>query len=389
MAGLFDYQSPENMRAARLQPLLVSGAQMGSQPLLSQLVSQMSNAGANIGATGAGMLGLQLPEEAAQQRVKDIMQGVAQDDVEGLKAAAQKFADIGDTQRANALIGRANEAETLGFARQDRKTAQDQIKAAATQKENLKAAIGTRLPKLTQPEIAAIANDPKAVSSILNPKVETEVVEAGGKKLLIDSNSGKTIADLGTAPRSDMSLMAGGVSQLASLMAGNQAKEAARAGGGEVGKQVAQVGAGYKSLSYLTDALDIIKDGIYSGGYGPLQEATAKFTKGVVGDAKRLSNTEEFRAYIGNVVIPMMAQLGGSDSNEELKKMEQIVAGDTTLEETAIKNIITSAQKAVRNDLARLEKQQKAVVGGTPLPVGPLGGTKGVTASGVTYTVGD
>jgi hypothetical protein len=48
MAGLFDYQSPENMRAARLQPLLVSGAQMGQQPLLSQLVSQMSNAGANI-----------------------------------------------------------------------------------------------------------------------------------------------------------------------------------------------------------------------------------------------------------------------------------------------------------------------------------------------------
>ena len=57
MAGLFDYQSPENMRAARLQPLLVSGAQMGQQPLLSQLVSQMSNAGANLGA-GLGMAGL-------------------------------------------------------------------------------------------------------------------------------------------------------------------------------------------------------------------------------------------------------------------------------------------------------------------------------------------
>jgi hypothetical protein len=120
MAGLFDYQSPENMRAARLQPLLVSGAQMGQQPLLSQLVSQMSNAGANLGSAGAGMLGLQLPEEAAQQRVKDIMQGVAQDDVEGLKAASQKFADIGDTQRAQALMGQANKVADSAYVQTKR-----------------------------------------------------------------------------------------------------------------------------------------------------------------------------------------------------------------------------------------------------------------------------
>ena len=116
MAGLFDYQSPENMRAARLQPLLVSGAQMGQQPLLSQLVSQMSNAGANIGAAGAGMLGLQLPEEAAQQRVKDIMQGVGQDDAVGIRAAAEKFAGIGDQQRAQALTEQANSIDDRAMA---------------------------------------------------------------------------------------------------------------------------------------------------------------------------------------------------------------------------------------------------------------------------------
>ena len=199
MAGLFDYQSPENMRAARLQPLLVSGAQMGQQPLLSQLVSQMSNAGANIGATGAGMLGLQLPEEARQQQVQGIMQGVDQNDVAGLRTAAKQLSDIGETKGAQSLIELSNKAETLGFARDDRKTAQDQIKAAATQKENLKAAIGTRVKGLNQAEIAAIANDPKAVSSILNPKVETEVVEVDGRKKLINSNTGVVVSDLGAA----------------------------------------------------------------------------------------------------------------------------------------------------------------------------------------------
>jgi len=118
MAGLFDYQSPENMRAARLQPLLVSSAQMANQPLLSQLVSQMSNAGANLGAAGAGMLGLQLPEEAEQQRVKDIMQGVGQDDAVGIRAAAEKFAGIGDQQRAQALTEQANKIDDRAMARQ-------------------------------------------------------------------------------------------------------------------------------------------------------------------------------------------------------------------------------------------------------------------------------
>ena len=206
MAGLFDYQSPENMRAARLDPLLVSPAQMGQQSLLNRLVSQMSNAGANIGATGAGMMGLQLPEEARQQQVQSIMQGVDQNDVAGLTAAAKQLSDIGETKGAQSLIDQANKAEALGFARQDRAAAQAQLEAAATQKENLKAAIGTRVKGLNQAEIAALASDPKAVAGILNPKVETEVVEAGGQRLLIDSISGATIKNLGTASKTGTSV---------------------------------------------------------------------------------------------------------------------------------------------------------------------------------------
>tara|TARA_B110000503_G_scaffold99487_1_gene148831 strand:+ start:617 stop:1807 length:1191 start_codon:yes stop_codon:yes gene_type:complete len=102
MAGLFDYQSPENMRAARLQPLLVSGAQMGQQPLLSQLVSQMSNAGANLGSAGAGMLGLELPEEAKQNSIKQVMQQVSNiaSPLGQAQAAYQLFTDKGMTEEA-------------------------------------------------------------------------------------------------------------------------------------------------------------------------------------------------------------------------------------------------------------------------------------------------
>lgn len=168
--------------------------------------------------------------------------------------------------------------------------------------------------------------------------------------------------------------IAAGLSPLVGAMAKGQATKAGEAGGTEVGKASAQVGAGYRSLDAIADAIETVDSGIYGGGYGPLAEATAKYTFGVVGNQERLVNTEAFRAYIGNVVIPMMQQLGGSDSNEELAKMEAIAGGNTKLEPAAIKRILTSARKAIKNDLARLEKQQEAVTKGKPLPLGPVKG---------------
>jgi hypothetical protein len=167
--------------------------------------------------------------------------------------------------------------------------------------------------------------------------------------------------------------IAAGLSPLVGALAEKQAEAAGSKGGALVGEAAAKVGAGYRSLDAITDALETVESGIYGGGYGPLAEATSKYTFGVVGNQERLVNTEAFRAYIGNVVLPMMQQLGGSDSNEELKKMEAIAGGNTKLEPAAIKRILNSARKAIKNDLARLEKQQEAVTGGQPLPLGPVG----------------
>ncbi len=194
MAGLFDYQSPENMRAARLDPLLVSPAQMGSQPLLSQLVSQMSNAGANLGSAGAGMLGLQLPEEAAQQRVKDIMQGVAQDDVEGLKAASQKFADIGDTQRAQALMGQATKVADSAYVQTQR---DNEIKLKDAISEEL-----VRNPGATSEELFAVAakysNNPTAVIET-RARQESKELENSNKVLAARQKAAENAATAATA----------------------------------------------------------------------------------------------------------------------------------------------------------------------------------------------
>jgi hypothetical protein len=355
MAGLFDYQSPENMRAARLQPLLVSGAQMGQQPLLSQLVSQMSNAGANIGSAGAGMLGLQLPEEVAQQRVKDIMQGVGQDDVEGLKAAAQKFADIGDTQRANALMGRANEAETLGFARQDRKTAQDQIKAAATQKEGLVAALIKRDPTMS-PELATVlAGDSKSLLSYLNPEVKTEFREVNGRQVLFNKTTGDPITDVGAATNNRPQVTIKNVTET----------EYNKAAGQDTYKRdvkiVTDAEEAQKLLPNMYETLNVIKTGDINTGIGSqvfdvIRRAQSQFTNDK--EAKvNVSDSQYLDSLLGKAVFGQIAALGigarGLDTPAEREFLLEVVTGKRSLDKESLvkitENRIASSERALKD----------------------------------------
>lgn len=166
--------------------------------------------------------------------------------------------------------------------------------------------------------------------------------------------------------------IAAGLSPLVGAMAKQQAEKAGAAGGTEVGKQSAQVQGKYTALSSIQDALDVVDRGIYAGGYGPMQEAMAKYGGGVVGNKNRLVNTEEFRALIGDVVIPRLQEFGGNDSVEELKYLRSVMAGETTLEATSIKRILNNADKKIKAGIKRLEAQQQAIGKGQQLPVGEM-----------------
>jgi len=119
----------------------------------------------------------------------------------------------------------------------------------------------------------------------------------------------------------------------------------------------------------------MVNKGIFAGGYGPVMEGTAKYSKGVVGGQKTLENTVQFRAYIGDVVIPRLQEFGGNDSVEELKYLRSVNAGDTTLEAGSIKKILQTAKQKIDRGVKRLEAQQQATLKGEPLPLGPVKGT--------------
>jgi len=166
--------------------------------------------------------------------------------------------------------------------------------------------------------------------------------------------------------------IAAGLSPIMGAMAGAQAKKAAEASGTEVGKQIATIEGKYTAKNAVTDALDVLTKGIYAGGYGPLQEGLAKYTAGIIGSPERLARTEEFRAYIGNVVIPRLSEFGGNDSVEELKYLRSVMAGETTLEPKAMVRILKKAEKNIDRGIQRLEKQTQSIQQGKALPTGPV-----------------
>jgi hypothetical protein len=145
---------------------------------------------------------------------------------------------------------------------------------------------------------------------------------------------------------------------------------AARKAGEIVGTNVANVEQQYALSTAFTDALNLLDQGIYGGAYGPEKQFVAKFVG--IGDPKKVENTEVFMANIGEIVIPRLQQFGGNDSNEELKYLQKVVAGDQRLEPAAMKRILASAEKKVQKNLARLQAQTAAGQTGAALPIGPM-----------------
>ena len=74
---------------------------------------------------------------------------------------------------------------------------------------------------------------------------------------------------------------------------------------------------------------------------------------------------------IGEIVIPRLQQFGGNDSNEELRYLQKVVAGDLRMEPAAMLRVLDSAEKKIRNNIERLQKQASSK-SGEALPITPM-----------------
>jgi len=170
-------------------------------------------------------------------------------------------------------------------------------------------------------------------------------------------------------------------------------KSADVAAGKIVGEAQATIDNKYSAITSLKSARALLDKGIYAGPYAPLAQGAAKYSGGLIGDRKKVINTETFLSEIGNTVIPRLQEFGGNDSVEELKYLRDVQGGRIDLEPETLKNILNSAEKKINEGIERLKLQSQAIQKGQPLPLGEVKAPKApkttqrTTKSGISYQI--
>lgn len=155
------------------------------------------------------------------------------------------------------------------------------------------------------------------------------------------------------------------------IMPGEAAEAAGRKEGMEIGEQAAMIENKYSAIDSVREAKAILQQGIYSGYWGDMGKTIAKASMGAIGDRQKAARTEEFMSYIGNTVVPRLKEFGGNDSNEEMRYLQKIMGGDTSMEPEAIAKILDSAERKIQRGIERLQRQRSALESGKMPDLGP------------------
>ena len=415
VAGLFGL-TPEMYGQQQRTSSLAEGIRLAQLDPASRGAA-MTYAGARgLGGAIAGAMGIEDPQLKLISARQQVLGQVDQSDPTSLLSGAKILAQMGDQQGAFALSDFARKAQ-VQIAEQQQRLAAGRASDAAAGRErsqaipkeiliaNEKARITDQLDELRMRE-ATPEND-RASRILTTQLAELEKLDDTSKRTVVIGNSlvdrvtgveiykgpdpekytefSKTLILAGLKPGTEpfqrrMLEYANKKVEGAGKGTGNvtigginvDTGAAGKAAGKIVGENVANVENQFSLETAYKDALSLLNKGIYSGAFGPEQAAATKYSLGLLGNQKKLENTEVFLANIGEIVIPRLVQFGGNDSNEELKYLQNVVAGNQRLEPESMKRILASAEKKVQNNIKRLNLQAQAAKGGTELPIAPV-----------------
>lgn len=107
-------------------------------------------------------------------------------------------------------------------------------------------------------------------------------------------------------------------------------------------------------------AMDAAIDGMNSGSLATMQTTAQKLARaaGLNVDVSKIVNTEQYRALVVKPALAYMAQLGGNDSNEELKKILAAV-GEETMEPESLRANVRQGLRIVFTEAAKANEQYK------------------------------
>ena len=108
-----------------------------------------------------------------------------------------------------------------------------------------------------------------------------------------------------------------------------------------------------EAISSIQQAKELLSVGIETGSAAEITQAARGWGQalGIAVDESMLSNTQAYQNFIGQVVIPRMKELGGNDSNEEMRKLYGLSGGDITQTAEALKTTLDYTEKLMRKKL--------------------------------------
>ena len=371
---------------------------------------------ASVGQLGrgiAGAMGIEDPQLKMISARNTIAQQIDQSDPESILKGAQMLAQMGDQQGAMALAQYARQAQGDVAQTQQRLAAAKASEAQAGRERqqavpkeiviaNEKARITDQLDQLRMQEptpentrASRILTTQLAELDKLDDKSKRTVVVGNA---LVDTTTGaeiykgpdtqkysefaKTLIDAGLTPGTEpfqkrMLEYATKKVEGAGKGTGNvtigginvDTGAASKAASKVIGENVANIETQFSLKTAFDDAIKLVNQGIYGGAYGPEKQFLAKFAG--IGSPQKVENTEVFMANIGEIVIPRLQQFGGNDSNEELKYLQKVVAGELRMEPKAMLRVLESAERKTRNNIERLQKQASGKPGES-LPMTPM-----------------
>lgn len=306
--SLFNYRDPRSLMADRYasQYMAPSGS------LENMIVQTGANAGSLV---GNALFGGRTSEMAEQMVLNEAIKEseVAEDPDERLSLFARAL-------RKRGLEGYAQKVDSQLQSRlKTRADAQ-----AAKQRQMSLTKLVMDKTGLASDQAAAIAQDEAAVRELM--KVETQVVEANGRQVLINKNTGQPIRDLGAAPdrRSLTRVTVNGREEESEF-----AKQLGKVQAARLGAAYDKRDAALRELKTFEELATLPDNQLISGSLAEPRVEIANFlnTVGLASeaDAQKVASSQQFQKLSNDLVLARVKQLGYNPSDADRKFIEQTI----------------------------------------------------------------
>ena len=356
--GLTPFQVQQQQNAGLNQ----AADHYASQDPFQRATGGMFRAGGMLGGAGAQAMGMVNPQ-MEQAKLTEAMMASGGDlsTSQGLMAKSQQFAAAGDQRTALklALAGKVKEKEELAAQATQSKMALEEARARqadamAAKLANPQAVEAKQTNDIQEYEYARKNNGYKGtLEQWMQKKAQSGSGGSSESKqplVYIDPVTGKAVwGNIGEAKGKPAAAFDPITKQLVS-----QGVEL----GKERGAEIANLPKMESALTSVKGAEELLNKGIYTGFWGPTQKTAIAATPGT--DKGKVSNTDQFVAYIGEVVVPRLKEFGGNDSNEELKYLQKISGGDISMQEPALRAILKNAETKIQRGVDRVKKGMTA-----------------------------